>query len=137
MDQFNYNRLSQQMGNEEGRGKKGGGCGGLISLVFCVLTGIYYFNVENLADKLGQPNYCVVDQDEGINYLRACAEAKYSKASVSCQFVFNHQGGNPIDVHEKFNLVLFILFIGWCCGIANGIVAALGCTFISKLLAIP
>ena len=46
------------MSNEGGdRSKQGGGGAGCISVLFCVLSGIYYFNIENFSQK-GQANYC-------------------------------------------------------------------------------
>ena len=54
MEQFQYNRLSN---DGVDRSKQGGGGGGCISVLFCVLSGLYYFNIENF-NKKGQANYC-------------------------------------------------------------------------------
>ena len=39
-------------------------------------------------------------------------------------------------MHDKFNVVLLLLFVGWGVGIANGVIAFMGCRGIANLLAL-
>ena len=55
MEQHQYNRMSNKGGVD--RSKQGGGGASGISVLFCVLSGLYYFNIENFS-QVGQANYC-------------------------------------------------------------------------------
>ena len=55
MEQHQYNRMSNEGGVD--RSKQGGGGASGISVLFCVLSGLYYFNIENFS-QVGQANYC-------------------------------------------------------------------------------
>ena len=69
--------------------------------------------------------------------MSACANQRYKIESVECLGVYSIDENYAIDVHEKFNIVLLLLFVGWGFGIINGIVAAIGCVNLAKILAIP
>ena len=60
------------MGGENG-GKTGGGGGSCVSILFCVLSGIYYFNIENFSEK-GLGNYCMIDNRSTVDEFTACAQ---------------------------------------------------------------
>ena len=102
-----------------------------------MLSGIYYFNVENYSG-LGQANYCKVNSSiDDERLFRACANDHYRVNSVSCLAVYTENENYAINVHDKFNIVLLLIFIGFGFGIINGIVAAIGCTGLAKILALP
>ena len=56
--------------------------------------------------------------------------------SPDCLLVYTDDQNYAIDMHDKFNVVLLLLFVGWGVGIANGIIAFMGCRGIANSLAL-
>ena len=50
--------------------------------------------------------------------------------------MYTDDQNDAIDMHDKFNVVLLLFFVEWGVGIANGVIAFMGCRGIANSLAL-
>ena len=96
-----------------------------VSLMFSIVSGIYYFNIEN-HNELGQANYCRIRDDASETDLRGCASVHFNQALGTCPYVYLANENSSTYIHEKFNLILLLLFIGWTSTVLSGILQIIG-----------
>ena len=129
-----YNRYLLSASNEN-RKRNGGGLS-CVSILFSVLTGIYCFNLENF-NEFGQGNYCRIRDDATETLLRGCAAARFNALLGTCPLVYIGNDNDTTDIHEKFNIILLLLFIGWTSPVASGILKIMEFNCLANLLVLP
>ena len=55
----------------------------------------------------------------------------------ACLFVYSENNDYAIDIHEKFDIILVLLFVGWIFGVLSGIAAIVGQATLFKILMVP
>ena len=89
-----------------------------MSTLYATLTGVYLWNVENLSE-VGQGNHCNINSAATEADFTKCSNVGYKINDPSCLNVYKGAEDDMLDIHKMFNIVLLVMFIGFCFNISS------------------